>query len=185
MAEQSRDFDKCLGAFGLFGFSVCGFAVAQEVIAEAGRSWHWRVTPYLWGSDITPTSRFPGGEEIGGTARFNDILDKLELGGMVHFEGQRGTWGMFFDATYLSLNDDATAGPITVDSELETGLFEFAATYTPGGSSGAFTAFAGGRIVDMSLETTFSAAVFPIRSAVRSNKSLSTSWSEAGTRTIQ
>ena len=34
-------------------------------------------------------------------------------------------------------------------------------TYTPGGSSGPFTAFAGARIVDMSLEMTFSAAVLP------------------------
>ena len=151
-----------LVAFGLFGSSVCGVAVAQEVIAEAGRTgWHWRVTPYLWGSDIKTDITFPGGQEIGGTARFDDILDKLELGGMVHVEGQRGTWGMFFDATYLSLSDDAIRGPITVDSELDTGLYELALTYTPGGSRGPFTAFAGARIVDLSLELTFTAAVFP------------------------
>ena len=150
-----------LGACGLFGFSVCSGAVAQEVIAEGTSSWRWSITPYLWGSDITTDIRFPGGQEIGGTARFNDILDKLELGGMLHFEGQRGSWGMFVDATYLSLSDDVTEGPITVDSDLDTGLYEFAVTYTPGGPSGPFTAFAGARIVDMSLKMTFSAPVLP------------------------
>ena len=151
-----------LGAFGLFGTSVCGVAVAQEVIAEAGRTgWHWRVTPYLWGSDIETNVTFPGGQEIGGTARFSDILDKFDLGGMVHVEGQRGAWGMFFDATYLSLSDDTTQGPITVDSELDTGLYELALTYTPGGSRGPFTAFAGARIVDLSLDMTFSAPALP------------------------
>ena len=151
-----------LGAGGLLSFLVCGFAVAQEVIAEVARdSWHWRVTPYLWGSDITTDVTFPGGENIAGTTRFSDILDKLDFGGMVHVEGQRGTWGMFFDATYLELSDDATEGPISVDSELETGLYEFALTYTPGGANGPFTAFAGARIVDMSLKMTFAAPVFP------------------------
>ncbi len=160
-----------LGACGLLGLSVCSFAVAQEVIAEGTSSWRWSLTPYLWGSDITTDVRFPGGEEIGGSASFDDILDKLELGGMLHFEGQRGAWGMFFDATYLSLKDDVTEGPITVDSDLETGLYEFAATYTPGGPSGAFTAFAGGRIVDMNLEMTFSAPVLPEPIRRRNDKS--------------
>ena len=160
-----------LGACGLLGFSICSGAIAQEVIAEGTSSWRWSLTPYLWGSDIETNVRFPGGQEIGGTARFSDILDKLELGGMLHFEGQRGAWGMFVDATYLSLSDDVTEGPITVDSDLDTGLYEFAATYTPGGASGPFTAFAGARIVDLSLEMAFSAPVLPEPIVRRNDKS--------------
>ena len=48
-----------------------------------------------------------------------------------------------------------------MDSELDTGLYELALTYTPGGSRGPFTAFAGARIVDMSLELTFTAPALP------------------------
>ena len=155
-----------LGLPGLPGIPGGGIAVAQDIILEGTRDkWRWTITPYLWGSDIETDVRFPGGQEIGGSARFNDILDKLDLGGMLHFEGQRGAWGMFVDATYLELSDDTTQGPFSADSELDTGLYEFAATYTPGGGSSAFTAFAGARIVDMSLEVTFSGPgpIGPIR----------------------
>ena len=145
-----------IGASGLLGFPGCGVAVAQDIILEGTRNeWRWSITPYAWGSDIDTDVRFPGGQEIGGTAQFNDILDKLDIGGMVHVEGRRGAWGMFVDATYLSLSDDTTQGPFSVDSELDTGLYELAATYTFGGKTGAFTAYAGARIVDMSLDVTF------------------------------
>ena len=157
-----------IGVSGLLGFPGCGVAVAQDIILEGTRNeWRWSITPYLWGSDIETDVSFPGGQDIGGTAKFDDILDKLDLGGMLHFEGQRGAWGMFVDATYLSLSDDTTQGPFSADSELDTGLYEFAATYTPGGGSGAFTAFAGARIVDLSLEMTFSGPgpIGPIRRA--------------------
>ena len=157
-----------LAVAGLLGFPGCRVAVAQEIILEGVRDgWRWSITPYLWGSEIDTDVRFPGGQEIGGTTKFNDILDKLDFGGMLHFEGQRGAWGMFVDATYLALSDDTTQGPISVASELDTGLYEFAATYTPGGTSGAFTAFAGARITDLSLEMTFSGPgpLGPIRRA--------------------
>ena len=145
-----------IGVSELLGFPGCGVAVAQDIILEGTRNeWRWSITPYLWGSDIDTDVRFPGGQEIGGTAKFNDILDKLDIGGMVHVEGRRGAWGMFVDATYLSLSDDTTQGPFSVDSELDTGLYELAATYTFGGKTGAFTAYAGARIVDMSLDVTF------------------------------
>ena len=72
-----------------------------------------------------------------------------------------GAWGLFVDATYLSLSDDTTQGPISVDGELDTGLYEFAVTYTPGGESGASRRYAGARIVDLSLKIKFSAAVLP------------------------
>ena len=157
-----------IGVTGLLGFPGCGVAIAQDIILEGTRDeWRWSITPYLWGSDIDTDVRFPGGQDIGGTAKFDDILDKLDLGGMVHFEGRRGAWGMFVDATYLNLSDDTTQGPFSADSELDTGLYEFAATYTPGGGSSAFTAFAGARIVDLSLEMTFSGPgpIGPIRRA--------------------
>ena len=118
--------------------------------------WRWSITPYLWGTDIQADIRFPGGQEIGGSGSFNDILDKLDYGAQVHLEGQRRSWGMFVDATYLAMSDDTTHGPISVDAEIDTGIYEFAATYTPGGESGRFTAFAGARIVDLSLEMKFS-----------------------------
>ena len=127
-----------IGVSGMLGFPGCGVAVAQDIILEGtSDEWRWSITPYLWGSDIDTDIRFPGGQEIGGTAKFDDILDKLDFGGMLHVEGRRGAWGMFVDATYLALSDDTTQGPFSVESELDTGLYEFAVTYTPGGDDGA------------------------------------------------
>ncbi len=132
--RRHRDCDRGSWIARLSGLSCrCRTGHHLEGIRD---EWRWSITPYLWGSDIDTDVRFPGGQEIGGTAKFDDILDKLDFGGMVHFEGQRGAWGMFVDATYLTLSDDTTQGPISVDSELDTGLYEFAATYTPGGESG-------------------------------------------------
>ena len=151
-----------IGVSGLLGFPGCGVAVAQDIIAEGSSDdWRWSITPYLWGSDIDTDISLPGGQDVGGTAKFDDILDKLDIGGMLHVEGRGRAWGMFVDATYLALSDDTTQGPFSVESELDTGLYEFAVTYTPGGDDGRFTGYTGARIIDLDLELTFSAAVLP------------------------
>jgi hypothetical protein len=130
----------------------CSVASAEDT----PDSWRWSITPYAWGSTIKTDVSFSGGQEVGSTANFDDILDKLDFGAMLHFEGRRGAWGMFVDATYITLSDDTTQGPFSVSGELDTGLYEFAATWTPGGEQGAFTAFAGARIVDLSIDLKFS-----------------------------
>ena len=99
---------------------------------------------------------FPSGQAVGGTLKFDDILDHLDFAALLHAEGHRGKWGMFVDATYLSMSDGATHGRISTDADAEFGLYEFAAVYTPGGAEGPFSAFAGARIVDVSLDLDFS-----------------------------
>jgi len=142
-----------LGIPELLGIPGCGMAVAQSTEND----WRWSVTPYLWASAMKADIRFPGGQEVGGEAQFSDILDKLDFAAQVHLEGQRGTWGMFVDATYLTMSDDTTHGPISADADIDTGIYEFAAIYTPGGEDGRFTALAGARIIDLGLDLTFSA----------------------------
>lgn len=147
-----------LGIPELLGIPGSGNAVAQpaEVEVEVENAWRWSITPYLWGSDISADIRFRSGQEVGGEAQFSDILDKLDFALQVHLEGQRGVWGMFVDGTYLTMSDDTTHGPISADAEIDTGIYEFAAMYVPGGEDGRFTAFAGARIIDLSLDVTFS-----------------------------
>jgi len=141
-----------LGIPELSGVPGCATAFAQAT----DDNWRWTVTPYLWGSAVKTEIGFPSGQEIGGVAEFDEILDKLEIAGQVHVEGSRGEWGMFFDATYLSLSDDGARGPISTGAEIDTGIYEIAALYTPGGESGRFTAIAGARIIDLSLDMNFS-----------------------------
>jgi hypothetical protein len=140
-----------LGMPELFGVLGSGMALAES----ADDDWRWSITPYLWGSDMDADIRFPGGQEVGGEAGFDDILDKLDFAAQVHLEGQRGAWGMFVDATYLTMSDDTTHGSISADAEIDTGIYEFAALYTPGGESGQFSVIAGARIIDLGLDLTF------------------------------
>ena len=152
-----------LGIPELVGIPGCGTAFAQA----RDDDWRWSVTPYLWGSAIKVDVRFPSGQEVSGEAGFDDILDKLDIGGQIHVEGFRGEWGMFVDATYLSLSDDGVRGPISTNAEIKTGIYEFAALYTPGGADGRFTAITGARIIDLSLDMNFSGG-FPGSPVTRS-----------------
>ena len=138
----------------LFGIPGCGIAAAQTVSAQ--REWRWSITPYAWGSSINADVTFPGGQQVGGEVQFGNLVDKIDYGAMVHFEGQRGSWGMLVDVTYMKLGDDATRGPISANTDIELGIYEFAATYTPGGGRNPFTAIVGARIIDLSLDMTFS-----------------------------
>ena len=48
------------------------------------------VSPLTCGAVTSiPTYTFPGGQEIGGTAKLDDILDKLDFGEILHLEGQQ------------------------------------------------------------------------------------------------
>jgi hypothetical protein len=137
----------------LLGIPGSGIAVAQTVEND----WRFSITPYLWGNDIRADVRFPAGQAVSGQLRFDDLLDKLDLAAQVHVEAQRDEWGMFADVTYLSLSDGTTHGPISADADVETGIYEFAAIYTPGGEDGQFTALAGARMLNLDLDVTFSA----------------------------
>ncbi len=143
------------GWIRVIAFSIA-LATCGSASAQSNNEWRWSITPYVWGSDINTDVTFPSGEGIGGSVAFEDILDKLDIAAMLHAEGHRGNWGMFFDVTYTSMSDDTTIGPIPTSADLEFGLYEFAVVYTPGGATGPFSAFAGARIVDSSLDMDFS-----------------------------
>ena len=145
------------GWIRVIAFSIA-LAACGSASAQSNNEWRWSITPYVWGSDIKTDVTFPSGEGIGGSVAFEDILDKLDMAAMLHAEGHRGNWGMFFDVTYTSMSDDTTIGPIPTTADLEFGLYEFAVVYTPGGATGPFSAFAGARIVDAALDMEFFAA---------------------------
>ncbi len=140
-----------------FGCTAFVLGLTFGVLAQAADDdWRWSITPYIWGSDIQADVRFPAGQEISGEVQFDDILDKLDIGAQVHAEGHRGKWGLFVDATYFSMSDDGVRGPIATDGEIDMEMYEFAGVFTPGGAAGPFSVFAGARIVELSLDLTFS-----------------------------
>jgi hypothetical protein len=92
---------------------------------------------------------------IGADVGFSDLLDKLDFAAQGHFEGRRGKAGFLLDLTYLSLSDSGTTGPrpplpggTTVDTDVDTTLFEAAGFYRPLGESHGLDLLLGVRVMD-------------------------------------
>ena len=54
-------------------------------------------------------------------ASFLDIIEESDsiFALQAHFELNNGTWGIFFDPTFMALTLDANVGPIDVDVEFD------------------------------------------------------------------
>lgn len=69
--------------------------------------WQYRLTPYLWGAGLDGTvGKF--GQRAQVDKGFGDILDELELGGMVGFEARRGRLGVLGDVLHVRLGESGT-----------------------------------------------------------------------------
>ncbi|MDH4022490.1 MAG: hypothetical protein OEV14_05135 [Gammaproteobacteria bacterium] len=68
--------------------------------------WEHRLTPYLWmsGMEGSQTIGTPSGPLTADLdLSFGDILDNLELGGMLRYRGQNDRWVVMADSIYMDL----------------------------------------------------------------------------------
>lgn len=103
---------------------AAGFAAAPACAADG---WRFNLMPYVWGAGMDGTVRhekLPG--SIGVEADFGDVLDNLDVGGMLAFEGHKGRAGFLLDAMYVKLSTDATVPqiglPVSLGSKTFTGM---------------------------------------------------------------
>lgn len=84
----------------------CIAAAQSSEQAEPG-AWQYRLTPYLWGAGLEGTVG-----TLGRRARidkgFGDILEDLELGGMLGFEARRDRFGLLGDVLHVRLGESGT-----------------------------------------------------------------------------
>lgn len=133
---------------------VACVALSGSMIQAA--EWEWTVAPYLWAAGAGLDVEINDDPVLDGDIAFTDLLDKLEIAGMVHFEGRTGRTGFFVDGAYLSLDDSMTFTedlPLfpdggEVDSEMKMGRYETAGFYRFPGERSAFDLFLGVRLVD-------------------------------------
>lgn len=82
-------------------------AAAQSSAPAGPGQWQYRLTPYLWGAGLEGTVG-----KLGRRAHvdkgFGDILDELELGGMVGLEAWRGRYGLLGDLLHVRLGESGT-----------------------------------------------------------------------------
>lgn len=102
--------------------------LGTSVTAHAQDSgWDWTIAPYLWAADVNLDMTINEDTNVGGSADFADLLDKLDTSFMGHFEGRKGQWGFYLDTIYMDLSDSkqvsiGPGGPIPGDLRSETGM---------------------------------------------------------------
>ena len=122
--------------------------------------WEWTIAPYVWTAGVKLDVEANGNLILGGDATFPDILDKLDIAGMLHFEARHGKAGLLADGLYLSLSDESSSSgnaPIPngtmADTNLKMGIYELGGFYRPGGGTSGFDVLFGARDVDVSQDT--------------------------------
>ena len=123
--------------------------------AQSAEKWEWELTPYLWASGVRADVSIDGDPTIGADATFSELVDDLDVAGMLHFEGRHGKLGFFTDAIFISLSDEQTRsadpplpGGTQTESELEMGIYEAGGFYRPSGKEFGFDFLYGLRFLD-------------------------------------
>ena len=137
-----------LGLCLFMAFTV-GSAAAQE------DEWDYTIAPYLWAAALDGTTAVAG-RSADVDANFSDLLDNLELGGMLSFQAEKGRWGVLADAIFVSLAQD---GQPTRDGEgprsrveVDQTVLEALGTFE---LSPQFELLFGGRYSEIDLELNF------------------------------
>ncbi len=140
-----------------FAFTLFLLGFSAQVKSQ---DWEWVITPYLWASDTAVDMSF-NDNTIEGGIDFDDLIDKVDLGGQVHMEGSKGRAGFFLDLTYLSIKESESQAPtlpvdgkVRLETELETALVEIAGTYRVLGDSQleGVDLFIGARVIESDVD---------------------------------
>lgn len=123
--------------------------------AETAADWEWTIAPYVWGPSAGLDVTVNNDPVVSADASFSDLLDKTELVGFIHFEGQCPHAGFFVDAMYLDLGAEQTnaadpplPGGTQTSLDVKIGLYEAAGFYRPGGKARGLDLIFGVRMFD-------------------------------------
>lgn len=119
---------SCLSASGYSANVNSNSNVNNSVALAPDDSWHIQIAPYVWALNMNGT------EQIG-TVRahldqsFSDILDHLNIAGMLWLDANKGRFGIFLNALYSSLSDNVSDGLGSVDTTVKFGLYSAGLSY--------------------------------------------------------
>ena len=133
MARQTT-----IGLLTLFALStVSAPASAQQ------DEWEFVLAPYGWISGMNGTAGVAGATtEL--DISFGDIVENLEIGGLIHFEASKGRWTAIFDGVYMGIGQGSVQPPAAVD--VDQTLLEFGAAYR---FTDVVALLAGGRYISL------------------------------------
>jgi len=130
------------------------FALATMFISPARAEEQWKhtlVPLYLWASGIE------GNTQVGPVAapvsiEFKNALEHLDTALTVHYEGNKGQWGVLADVYHLSLAPEGVLpGGASAGVDLTNNIYELGGIYRPNGTQGLDLLF-GLRGVDLEID---------------------------------
>ncbi len=142
-------------------FSLCMLAGAGT--ARASDDWSWTLEPYLMASSIDGDAGMGRVTGIDVNVDTSDILEKLELGAMVHGEALHGDgWGVMMDYAFMRLGDDISGrlGGVT-NFTVRQGVLEAFAFRRQQHGDGYFDIYGGVRWWDNDLDVRVDTIILP------------------------
>jgi hypothetical protein len=133
--------------------------VAGPGVAQAN-DLTWVAAPYIWVPTVNATfnDRSGSGNPDVGEGE-SDIMDKLDSAFLGHLETQGDNWGLYGDIVFLGLGDERNGNLVDIDSELDAGIYELAAVWSPGDERyRGFEVIAGVRYMTVELQLDFDPA---------------------------
>ncbi len=134
----------------------CLAAVASPARAA---DWEWTLVPYVWASDISVDVTVQNEPVFGADISFDDLVDNIDYGFQLYFEGRRGKGGFFTDLTFIKLGQTQTTvarpplpGGTEVMSDVKTTLIEAGGFYRPSGGTDGLDLLVGIRVIDFELD---------------------------------
>ena len=92
------------------------------------QDWQLRSTTYGFFPSVGGSARFPTGATQTIDVDAEDLIENTEFASMSALEAQRGRWGVFADAIYLHVGDEAQA-PVAAALDIEAVAFTLAASF--------------------------------------------------------
>jgi opacity protein-like surface antigen len=123
--------------------------------AAAGKDWEFQVKPYLLLVTIDGDAEVRRVTNVPVEVDFSDVLDTLDMGGMLHGEAHhKSGWGFILDYAFMELGADRVGrAGIVLDAEVRQAIFEGLASHRfrlKGGT--VLDAFAGVRWWDNNID---------------------------------
>ncbi|MBK9656346.1 MAG: hypothetical protein IPO66_13105 [Rhodanobacteraceae bacterium] len=129
---------------------------AAPSYAAANDSLTWVAAPYVWVPTINATfnDRSGGNADVGEGE--TDIMDALDSGFLGHLETQGDNWGVYGDMLFIGFADDRNGTLVSTDAELDAGIYDLAAVWSPGDDRyRGFEGYAGVRYIALDLQLDF------------------------------
>jgi hypothetical protein len=130
--------------YGFVSASVLGLLLSGTGAHAEGSDMDWLGVVYIWGSGITIDAR----EQSAGVD-FEDLIDDLEMAGMVHVETQGDSFGGFVDVVFVGVGDNESRPNLDINTDNDTTVMDLAVVWSPGAERmTGFELYGGLRYVD-------------------------------------